>query len=107
MPDRLAVAKIAHRPAVLDHVGDDVEFRMRLVERFAVGVRPRRIELSELLAEGNELWIRETLPMEDDDKPLAPRGFDRVDIGLRQRLRDVDAVDLRAQRGVQMLDRDS
>ena len=107
MPDRLAVAKIADRLAVLDHVGDDVEFRMRLVERLAVGVRPRRIELSEVPAEGNQLWIRQTLPMEDDDKPLAPRGFDRVDIGLRQRLRDVDTVDFRAQRGVQISDRHS
>jgi hypothetical protein len=43
--------------------------------------------------------------MEDDDKPLAPRGFDRVDIGLRQRLRDVDTVDFRAQCGVQIFDR--
>src|SRR6516225_8274658 len=68
MPDRLAVTEIAYWLSVLDHVGDDVEFRMRLVERFAVRVLPRRIELSEVVAEGYELWIRQILPMEDDDK---------------------------------------
>src|SRR6516162_8436860 len=65
MPDRFAVTEIAYRLAVLDYVGDDVEFRVRLVECFAVRVWPGRIELSEALAEGNELWIRQTLPMED------------------------------------------
>jgi hypothetical protein len=43
MPDRLAVTEIAYRLAVLNHVGDDVEFRMRLVEWFAVRVWSRRI----------------------------------------------------------------
>jgi len=61
MPDRLAVAEIAHRLAVLDHVGDDVELRMRFVEGFTVGIGPGRIELSEILAEGNELRVREIL----------------------------------------------
>src|SRR6516162_5772320 len=43
--------------------------------------------------------------MEDDDEPLAPRGFDRIDIGLRQRFRHVDTVDFSTQWGVQVLDR--
>src|SRR5215472_19311200 len=85
MPDRLAVTEIAYRLAVLDHVGDDVEFRVRLVECFAVRVWPGRIELSEALAEGNELWIRQTLPMEDDDKALAPRGLDHMQCCSRSR----------------------
>jgi len=59
----------------------------------------------QVLAEGNELWIRQILPMEDDDKPLAPRGFDRIDIRLRQRFRHVDTVDFSTQWGVQVLDR--
>ena len=83
MPHRLAVAEIADRLAVLDHVGDDVELRMLLVERLAIGIWPGRIELAEIPAEGDELRVREALPMKDDDKPLAPSGFDRVDIGLR------------------------
>ena len=83
MPDRLAVAEIADRLAVLDHVGDDVEFRMLLVERLAVGVRPRRIELAEIFAEGDELRVGEILPVEDDDKPFAPSGPDRVDLASR------------------------
>jgi hypothetical protein len=37
--------------------------------------------------------------MEDNDKPLAPRGFDRVDIRLRQRFRHVDTVDFSTQWG--------
>jgi len=105
MPDGLAVTEITYRLAVLEYVGDDVEFRMRLVERFAIWVWPGRIKLSEVLAERNELWIPEILPMEDDNKPLAPCGFDHVDIGLRQWLGDVDAIDLRSQWGVQIFDR--
>ena len=42
--------------------------------------------------------------MEDDDKPLAPGGFDRVDVGLRNRPGQIDVGDFRAQCGVQILD---
>ena len=105
MPDRLAIAEIADRLAVLDDVGDDVELRVLLEERLAVGVGPGRIELSEISAEGDELRIREVLPMEHDDKPLAPRILDRRDIVARQRLRKIDAADFRAKRGVEVSDR--
>jgi len=57
----------------------------------------------QVLAEGNELWIRQILPMEDDDKPLAPRGFDLS--ALRQRFRRVGTVDFSTQWGVPVLDR--
>src|SRR5262249_39297849 len=105
MPDRLAITQISDWLAVLDHVGDDVEFRMRLVEWFAVGVWSGRIELSEVLAEGDELRIRETLPVKDDDKPLLPGGFDHVDSGLGQWLRDVDPLYFRSQWSAQIPDR--
>ena len=86
MPDRLAVAEIADRLAVLDHIGDDVELGMLLVERLAVGVRPWRIELAEIPAEGDQLRVGQVLPVKDDDEPLAPGGLDRVDLALRDGL---------------------
>src|SRR4029077_17192162 len=86
MPHGFAVAEIAHRLSVLDHVGDDVEFRIRLVERLDVRIRSGPRELAEVSAEGNELRIREVLAVENDDQPLTPCGADGVDVGLRQGL---------------------
>jgi len=51
VPNRLAVAQIADRLAVLLDVGDDVELRMILEERLAIRVRPGRIEFAKLAAE--------------------------------------------------------
>jgi hypothetical protein len=58
-----------------------------LVERLAVWIRTRRVELAKVPTESDELGIRECLPMEDDDKPLAPSRFNGVDVDPRQRLR--------------------
>src|ERR1700716_1981810 len=83
MPHRLTVAEISDRLAVFDDVRDDIQLWVFLVERLAVGIRPRWIELSEVLTEGDELRVRELLAMEDDDEPLAPYVFDRFDVAER------------------------
>ena len=56
---------------------------MLLVERFAIGVGPGRIEVAEAPAERQQLWVRKALAVENDDQPLAPCVFDGVDVGLR------------------------
>ena len=96
VPHRLAVAEIADRLAVLDHVGDDVELRMLLEKWLAIGIGPGRIELAEVLAEGDQLRVRKLLAVHDDDQPLPPCGLDGIDVGLRQRPGDVDAGYFRA-----------
>jgi hypothetical protein len=100
MPDRLAIAEIADRLAGFHHIGDHVDLRMLLVERFAIWVGPGRIEVAEAPAERQQLWVREALAVENDDQPFAPCVFDGVDVGLRDRLRQVDAADFRPQWGV-------
>jgi hypothetical protein len=75
VPHGLPVAEISDRFAVFDDVGNDVELRMLLVERLSVRVRPRRIELSEVLTERDELRVRELLPMEHDHQPFTPYIF--------------------------------
>ena len=84
MPYGLAIAEIADRLAVFDDVGDDVDLRVLLVERLPVGVRPRRIELPEVPAEGEKLRVRETLAAENDDDLFAPSVFNSLDVVLRQ-----------------------
>src|SRR6516225_8673671 len=105
VPDRLSVSQISNWLAVLDDIGDDVEFRMLLVERLAVWVWSRRIELAEVLAERDEFRIGELLSTEHHNKPIAPRIFDRRHLGPCQRLGKIDAAHLRAQHGVQVFDR--
>src|ERR1700758_1099136 len=46
VPHGFAVPKVADWLAVLPYVGNDIQFWMGLVERLAVGVRPRRIKLA-------------------------------------------------------------
>src|SRR5277367_1058826 len=104
MPNGFAVAEIADRLAVLDHVGNDVEFGMFLIEGLAVRIWARRIELTEIPAEGDKLRIREILPVKNHDKPLAPSGFDANDVGTRYRLGHINACHFSAQRGVKILD---
>jgi hypothetical protein len=98
MPHRLTVAEISDRLAVFDDVRDDIQLWVFLVERLAVRIRPRWIELSEVPTEGDELWVRELLAMEDDDEPLTPYVFDRFDVAERNRLRKIDAGDRPAGR---------
>ena len=76
MPDGLAGAKIADRLAVLDDVGNDVDFGELLVERLAIRVRPRRIEFAKLPAESKKLRVREALAPRHDDQTCPPRLFD-------------------------------
>ena len=104
MPHRLTVAEISDRLAVFDDVRDDIQLWVFLVERLAVRIRPRWIELSEVPTEGDELWVREFLAMENDDEPLTPYVFDRFDVAERDGLRKIDAGDFGAQRGVQVPD---
>jgi hypothetical protein len=80
MPHGLAIAEISDRLAVFDDVGDDVDLRVQLVERLPVGVRPRRIKLSKVPAEGEKLRIRETLAAENNDKSFAPGVFNGLDV---------------------------
>jgi hypothetical protein len=98
-------SKIADRLAVLDDVGDDVEFRMLLVEWFSVGIGPRGVEVAKIFAERDELRVGQRLSMEHHHQPFAPDIFDGADISARHRLRQIDAADFRAQRGIQVLDR--
>src|ERR1700704_2923689 len=65
----------------------------------------RRIEFAEPFAERDEFGVRELLPMEYDHEPLAPHAFDRVDIVLCNRTRQVDAADFRTEYRVRMLNR--
>jgi hypothetical protein len=92
MPDRLAVAQIADRLVVLDHVGNDVDFRKFLEEGPAIRIGRRRVERAEILAEGEEVRIREPLLMRHDDEPAAPGVRDGIDLGSRQRSRQIDAA---------------
>src|SRR6476646_8346478 len=104
MPHRLTVAEISDRLAVFDDVRDDIQLWVVFVERLAVRIRPRWIELSKVPTEGDELWVRELLAMENDDEPLTPYVFDRFDVAERDGLRKIDAGDFGAQRGVQVPD---
>src|SRR6516165_10902849 len=105
MPRRFAVAEVADRLVVLDHVGNDVDVRKRLVEYLAVGIGPGRIELAEVSAERQELWIGKLLTAHDYDKPIAPRLLDGVHFVARQRLCQVDAAHLGTEWRVQVSDR--
>src|SRR5436305_1030509 len=86
MPDSFAITKIADRLAVLNDIGDDIEFRMLSVERTAIGIGPWRIQLAKVSAERDKLRIRERLPAEHDHEALAPFAFDRIDVMSSDRL---------------------
>ena len=78
-------AKTANRLAVLDHIGDHVDFRIGLVERLAIGIGPGRIEFAEASAEGEKLWIGQSLAADHDHKPRTPGCLDGVDIAVGKR----------------------
>jgi len=80
VPHRLAIAEISDRLAVFDNIRDDVEFGVILEERLAIGIGARRVELTEILAEGDQLRIGEFLIVEDDDLPLAPYVLNSLDL---------------------------
>src|SRR5881392_2619241 len=106
MPDRLAIAETSDRdPAFLD-VRDDVHLRVLRQERLAVGVGPRRIELSEELAELEHLRIAQLLAAEADHEIVEP-GFAYGGERIRgDRLGHVDAAYFGAKRFADSLDGD-
>jgi hypothetical protein len=93
MPDRFTIAETADRPAVLNHIGDDVDVRVVLVERLAIRIRPRRIELAEIAAEREKLRVRQTLAVGGDDKARPPGLGNCVHIALSKRHCEIDAVE--------------
>src|SRR5260221_13092675 len=96
-PARLPVAKTADRLAVLDHIGNHVDFRIGLVERLAIGIGPGRIEFAEASAEGEKPRIGQSLSADHDDKPRAPSRLDGVDLALRKRFCEIDAAHFSAK----------
>src|SRR5258706_7607095 len=86
-----------NRLAVLDHIGNHVDFRIGLVERLAIGIGPGRIEFAEASAEGEKPRIGQSLSADHDDKPRAPSRLDGVDLALRKRFCEIDAAHFSAQ----------
>src|SRR5438477_6761407 len=84
VPDRFAVAEIADRFVVVDHVRNHVEFGVLLEKRLAVWIWSGRIEFSKVLAERDELRVGKLLVMEDHNKSLAPGVFDRLYVATGQ-----------------------
>src|SRR5262249_13116716 len=84
---------------------DDVEFGMILEERLAIGIGPRRVELTKILAEGDQLRIGEFLFVEDDGQPLAPYVLNSLDLFWRDGLRQIQPGNFCAQRRVEVFDR--
>src|SRR5262249_58113291 len=76
-----------------------------LEERLAIGIGPRRVELTKILAEGDKLRIGEFLIVEDDDQPLAPYVLNCADLVWRDGLRQIEPGNFCAQRRVEVLDR--
>src|SRR5262249_35715891 len=72
VPDGLAVAQISDWLAIFDNVGNNIELRMFFVERLSIGVWARWIEFAEVLAECNELRVRERLSVEHHNKAFVP-----------------------------------
>src|SRR5262249_48837944 len=105
VPHRLAIAEISDRLAVFDHIRDDVEFGVTLEKRLAIGIGPRRVELTKILAEGDQLRIGEFLIVEDDDQPLAPYVLNSLDLFWRDGLRQIEPGNFCAQRRVEVFDR--
>ena len=90
MPHRFSIAEISNRLAVFDNIRDDVEFGVILEERLAIGIGTRRIELTKILAEGDQLRIQQFLVVEDDDQPLAPYVLNCPDLVWRDGLRQIE-----------------
>jgi hypothetical protein len=67
---------------------------MFLVKGFAVRIGPWRIELAEVLAEGDELRVRQILSMKNHDEPLSPSSVNILEIGLRYEISEIDACHL-------------
>src|SRR5215472_5162997 len=79
---------------------------MILKERLPIWVGARRVELTKVLAEIDQLRIRKRLVVEDNDQPLAPNVLNGLDIACGYGLRQVEPGDLCAQRGSEVFDRE-
>ncbi len=99
VPDGFACAEISPRHAALDDVGDDIELRILLVERLAVGIRTRRIELSERATEGHQIRIANILLTDEQHQMLPPGSADPLQVLGCDARGDVDAANLGAERG--------
>ena len=87
--------------------GHDVE--VRLARELGAGGRigaAGRLERAEILAELDLLLVVHRLVAEQQDRMLLEGGADRSELALRQRPRDVDAADLRAEQRMELGDLD-
>ena len=66
----------------------------------------RVLDVAETLREGELLLVVDVLVVKDQHRVLVHAGVDGVGIGLGQRLRYVDAVDLACEAGADLADRD-
>src|SRR5262245_25894301 len=78
---------------------------MILEERLAIGIGTWRVELTKILAEGDQLRIGELLIVEDDDQPLAPYVVNCLDLLWRDRPRQIEPGNFCAKRRVEIFDR--
>src|SRR5207245_4544686 len=104
VPDRLAVAQAADRCAAHLDVGDHVHFRMLGQEGLAVGIRPRRIELAEELAEREQLRIGEPLAAKAQHEMIEPGPADLRESLRGDRPRQVYAAHFGAEGSYELLD---
>src|SRR5262249_6354939 len=97
VPDRLTRTKAANRDAVLDDVGDDVDFGAAFDEAAAVFLDRRLIELTELPAERHEVVVAQLLPADEDDLVGEPATVERLE-GRRIQRTQIHAGDFGAER---------
>src|SRR5262249_19792164 len=102
---RCAMAEFSGGVAVFKKVREEVELGVILEERLAVGIGPRRVELTKVLAEGDQLRIGEFLIVEDNDQPLPPYVLNSLDLFWRDGLRQIEPGNFCAQRRVEVFDR--
>jgi hypothetical protein len=96
VPNRLAAPKASDRLAVLQNVGDDVNFRHTLDEPASGLLYGSEVEFAESPTEGDQVGIGKILVTKQQDQVIEPRTTDDAECVLVQPAQ-IDAADFRAK----------
>ena len=97
MPDRFTGTQAPDGDTILDHVGDDIDFRIAFDETAAGFLNGRPIELAEAPAEGDQILVVQLLAAEEQHQIVHPGAVDGGENSVIDMLQ-IDAVDFRSQR---------
>ena len=98
VPHRFARAEAADRNTVLDHVRDDVDFRMPVDEASPVLLDRREVQLAEPAAERDQVIVAQRLSAEQQHQMIQPGAMDRGKFAVVDATQ-IDPANLRAKRG--------